>query len=96
MDKRPGGETATMGASRPSLQDYLRTRRPESQANSENPTQPQAPGKVEPIPGTPNGPAALGQFGLLAADGRSAVPVEHAGMTLSRDAEKLRYPLYDT
>jgi pilus assembly protein CpaF len=38
----------------------------------------------------------VGQFGLLAADGRSAVPVEHAGMTLSRDAEKLRYRLYDT
>lgn len=96
MDRRMGGETATLNTSRPSLQDYLRTRRPESQGSGQHPAQPLAPHQAEPVTGGQKGPAAVGQFGLLAADGRSAVPVEHAGMTLSRDAEKLRYRLYDT
>jgi pilus assembly protein CpaF len=97
MDKQVTGGAASVTVRQPSLQDYLRTRRPDSQAIGQPPATAASSSVVgAPPPPSPNGPAAVGQFGLLAADGRSAVPVEHVGMTLSRDGEKLRYRLYDT
>lgn len=78
----------------PSLRDFLRTRRPDSQAIGQQHSAP-----VAAAPGTkgppPKGPHTIQSPGLLAADGRSAVPIEHVGTALSRDAEKLRYRLYD-
>jgi pilus assembly protein CpaF len=80
----------------PSLRDYLLTRKPATAPSS------------HPAPETPTGAAVLdappprrpepeadARPRPTMMSGRAAVPVEQVGAALSRDAERLRYRLYD-
>jgi pilus assembly protein CpaF len=97
VDERERDGTTVVAPRQPSLRDYLHSRRPDSTAIGQ---QPAAKASVEPAaadaaPRGLNSHGMSGHLGLLAADGRTSVPIDHAGAALSRDAEKLRYRLYD-
>jgi pilus assembly protein CpaF len=80
----------------PSLRDYLRTRRPDSHALGQKPAAPAPAAPVAaPRQEMPLTPSAVSYLAAPAPNGRSSVPIEQAGNGLSRDAQKLRYHLYD-
>jgi pilus assembly protein CpaF len=108
MDSVMLGASESPKLRQPSLQDYLRTRRPDSQAIVQQPASP-APRHAGATPASSGLPAtaspglstashSLRSTGLLhapAVEERATVPVEATRLPISRDAEKLRYRLYD-
>src|SRR5687768_4725704 len=95
-DRNPGGAT-TLKVRQPSLRDYLVSRRPDTQAIIR-----QAPAIATSEPGNEEhqNPAgaderATAQRLAPAPDKWAAGPVPQGRKTLSRDAEMLRYPLFD-
>jgi pilus assembly protein CpaF len=95
-DRTPGG-TTTLKVRQPSLRDFLVSRRPDTQAIAR---QSSATATRDLADGAHANPALSGERTneqcLTAAPGEwAAEPVAHARVTLSRDAEKLRYPLFD-
>jgi hypothetical protein len=95
-DRTPGGAT-TLKVRQPSLRDFLVSRRPDTQAIVR---QSSSTATAESGNEGHHDPAGYGERAteprLAAALGERAVgPVAHGRVTLSRDAEKLRYPLFD-
>jgi pilus assembly protein CpaF len=87
----------TLKVRQPSLRDFLVSRRPDTQAIAR---QSSATATREFIDGADSQPTAYGERETeqrlpLAPDKRAAGPAAHGRVTLSRDAEKLRYPLFD-
>src|SRR5688572_24483339 len=97
MTDRTRGGATDLKVRQPSLQDVMPSRRPDTQAIFQ---QSPVTTKAEPEVAAPpqpagNGERAKDQRVAPAAAERPAGPVPHGRMPLSRDAEKLRYPLYD-
>src|SRR3954469_15268323 len=96
MSDRTSGGTTTLKVRQPSLRDFLVSRRPDTQAIAR---QSSATATREFIDGADSQPTAYGERETeqrlpLAPDKRATGPVAHGRVTLSRDAEKLRYPLF--
>ena len=93
MDESVAVERPVTTVKQPSLQSYLRTRRPDTQAMAPKPAAKAVPaaddGATRPESRAP-GPEPEPAFG-----DRARVPREQRGAALSRDAERLRYRLYD-
>src|SRR5215212_1077932 len=94
-DRTPGGAT-TLKVRQPSLRDFLVSRRPDTQAIIR---QSSATATQELVDGASSHPGygeRTTEQRLAAAPGQRATgPVAHGRVTLSRDAENLRYPLFD-
>jgi pilus assembly protein CpaF len=95
-DRTPGGATK-LKVRQPSLRDFLVSRRPDTQAIIR---QSSSTATRELVDGAHANSASSGERAseqrLATAHGeRAAGPVVHGRVTLSRDAEKLRYPLFD-
>ena len=108
MSEQPGQGAAALKVRQPSLQDYLLSRRPDTRAivqrakgeshdstgdGEQAAVQPDA--RLSTLRARSDEREASGERAARAADGRRAVPVEHVGVTLIRDAERLRYHIYD-
>jgi pilus assembly protein CpaF len=95
-DGTTGGATI-LKVRQPSLRDFLVSRRPDTQAIAR---QSSVTATREFIDGADSQPTAYGERETeqrlpLTLDKRAVGPVAHGRVTLSRDAEKLRYPLFD-
>jgi pilus assembly protein CpaF len=95
-DGTTGGATI-LKVRQPSLRDFLVSRRPDTQAIAR---QSSVTATREFIDGADSQPTACGERETeqrlpLTLDKRAVGPVAHGRVTLSRDAEKLRYPLFD-
>ena len=89
--------SAGVNGQQPSLRDYLLSRRANTQAIGHpvpTPTASQTAKQAAPR-GTQERLFRPAGLEIPASDERSHVPVEHVGAALSRDAEKLRYHIYD-
>jgi pilus assembly protein CpaF len=97
MNDRATGASTDLKVRQPSLQDVLQSRRPNTQAIVHHfpPTTKTEPGvAAHPQPAGSEERAGAQRVAPVAAE-RPTDPVPHGRMPLSRDAEMLRYPLYD-
>jgi pilus assembly protein CpaF len=97
MSDRTTPGATTLKVRQPSLRDFLVSRRPDTQAIVR---QSSSTATAEPGNQLSQDPAAYGERAMEprlapAAGERGGGTVAHGRVTLSRDAEKLRYPLFD-
>jgi pilus assembly protein CpaF len=97
MNDRTTGATTDLKVRQPSLRDVLQSRRPNTQAIVHHfpPTTKTEPGVAAHPQPAGSGERAEDQRVAPVAAERPAGPAPHGRMPLSRDAEMLRYPLYD-